>query len=112
MKSEEIYEALQKITDGSAAANSRYTQLYFLGEIAAQLAIANEDRWPRWVWFSYNGNKFPINAKSVQAVGMSTNAQTHIYLAVDSDPWVVDGTVEEVCAILGIHLEGSDEEET
>ncbi len=113
MKSEEIQDALQRLTDGSAAARSRYTELYFLGEIASQLAIANEDRWPRWVWLSYQDEGFPINAKVVHAVRPRDGDSSMIYMQVDNTPVAVDGTVYEVCAALGIPLEGEgDETET
>lgn len=111
MKSAEIRQ-WHKDLEGTSLGYTDLRRLRAQIEIAAQLADLNEANRPRWVWFSYNGNKLPINAKMVHAIGIRDPDHSYIYMPIDSDPWIVDGTVEEVAALLGIPLEGQDEAET
>jgi hypothetical protein len=76
-----------------------------LGEIAAQLAVANEDRWPRWVWFTFADNSFPINVKEINGLSEEGEGNTRIYLRNGRHPWLVNGTIKEVAAKLGIPAE-------
>lgn len=91
----------------------------FLCEIAAQFAEANEHLAKMmvcdvsdWVWLKSNGKDFVVDRRDVTGVAPLDigigNDSPKVCIGMKGQPWSksADGTVREVCAKLGIPLEG------
>lgn len=82
-----------------------HLQLEILAEIAAQLAEANEKPAPapRWVHLTYGGKPAVVEVSSIVDVYETSNGICIHQLGENSEQdRYVDGTLEEVCALLDI----------
>jgi hypothetical protein len=64
-----------------------------------------------WVWLTFAGNPFVVNRNEVTGVAPLTDgyhATSQVVIGMKGQPWskTCDGSVAEVCAKLGIPLEG------
>ena len=105
---------------GKQFATFQSHEVYLLRELAAQVAevveqlrILNEPveqvevAKPKWVWLSYNGGSYPARADQIFSVRRTADRnRCLIYFSGITEPWTVDGSMEEVCAKLGIPVEG------